>query len=694
MPGLDTDQLNTWNARLAQSIGEQAKHHQRWRDSLDFLRLSWFDKNLGGQLTERTEVHWAWSFYNTIIPTLYSRDPHIYVKPRRTSSVGFAETMEEVQNYNVDELKLKDSIQRAIGDAVAYGIGWIECGYQPTEPERKELEQKRKPSILEQVRASVNQALRPQEEEEFLAQGQLLPERKEGKVYNRWLPAWSVLLAPGYHLIRQMPYLITMEDIEMEELENDTSLDSAIVRQVKPTRQVGGKQAGSTSTPMPRRIGSMSLSGGGPPANFARIYTVWDRRNRQVFKLADGVHDSLHWMRWPSSFDEFPQIPLIFNDTPPSEDDSYAYPMDDITPLKHLLLELSLSRTSMIKARRRLAPFIVVDADLHQEDDIRKLQESEEFVVIPIRGGTAGVTPITLKIPDDIFRVNDIILNDLYTTSGFSQLLLAGQSPKGTNTATEANLGQAGTNLRGARKTDIIEDFVIEVARRNAANSWEFMDRDAVSELLDKPVSMEMWPDLPDSKAERQRVINKELSFRIDANSTQPEQIKMIEQNIAIRNTNMMMAAFPGIFDMTKMAKYHMKKIGDKDFEHTLKPEEEPSQQEAEQENQLMMQGNFQLAHKGDRHDIHIPVHGQAALTAQGQGMDSTALDKHILMHAQLQQLEQPGAGKGPQKGDISSPNQAAVPELQREGGENMADLLGQGASTSQGLGPETSMAG
>ena len=136
-----------------------------------------------------------------------------------------------------------------------------------------------------------------------------------------------------------------------------------------------------------------------------------------------------------------------------------------------------------------------------------------------------------------------------------------------------------------------------------------------------------------------------------------------------------------------------MKKKGDKDFEWTLKPESEPSKQEAEAENQLMATGQMQLAHKGDRHDIHIPVHGQAAMVVQSQSGDTSLLDRHILLHTQLMQAENPKAGQAPQAGDVSSPSQAAVPELQREGGENMADQDGQIQSIQQGLGPETSLA-
>ena len=685
---LSTQDQHAFQGRLTLALGEQAKQKRRWQDSLDFIRLRWFEANAPGTQFEKTEVHFSWILYNTIIPALYSHNPQFFTKSRNKNSFPFSSTMQDRLNYHKDELKLKDTAQRAIADAICYGIGWSEVGHHPTEPQRMELTQTRKPSLLQQIKQSVNLALKEESEEPLSAPGQLLPERKEGSLYVRWLPAYTVLLAPGYHLIRQMPYLITYEDIEMEELLDDPKYDSGQLRSIKPTRQVGGKTPGETSTPQPKRIGGFSMSGG-PRYDFYRKFTCWDRRNRQVYETLEGNVEPIHWQRWPSSFDEFQQVPLIFNDTPPSEDDACPYPIDDISPLKPQLIELSLLRTSLVKARRRLAPYIIVDADLHQEDDIKKMQESEEFIIIPIRGGANGITPVTLAIPRDIFTTNDVILNDLFMISGFPQLM--SEPPKG-QTATAAQISQGGTNIRSSRRVDILEDWIKENARRMGALDWEFTDRDTVAEELGRPVSVEEWPDLPDSQAERQRKINKELSFSIESNSTQPDQIRLIEANLAIRDANMVTAAFGDVIDKHKYFRYYMKKKGDKDFEWTLKPDTEISKQEAEAENQLMLQGQFQLAHRGDRHDVHIPVHGQAALIAQQSGQDTSAIDQHIQMHAQLMQAENPQAGKSPQAGDIMSPQQASAPELQREGGENMADMGGQVQSIQQGLGPETSM--
>ena len=666
------------------------QQRSRWESSLDFLRLRYFDHRMYGTDEEKTEVHYVWAYYNTLIPTLYSKNPYIFCKARKPRSLPFAESMEQVCNYYKDELKMKMAIQSAISDTVPYGIGWTEVGYTPPSysytPSHKP-----KPSFMKQIKNEINKLAGTDGAEERV-EGQLLPDVRGGKIFLKWQPAYRVLLAPGYHSVQEMPYLIVIEDIAPEEYSSNQRFNPDVVRKAKPSRFLANR-SGKVLSPQPA-ISRFSLPRTEGDSKFFRVFHIHDRRNMRKIGFSEGVSEELYDEGWGCSFDEFSLVPLIFNDTPPSEEDSNSYPMDDITPLKPQLLEKSLLRTSMIKARRRMAPLIIVDKDLYSEDEIALLQSSEEAVIVPVRGGARGFFSTNpVKLPDEIFRIDGTIDKDLDLVSGFSQLLLSGGSVPGIDTATEASVSTQGSTIRGARKVDIIESHIVEVARRIAAYALEYHDRTDVSEVIGKPVSADMWPDTSNlSDRDKNKLIRQELSFRIEAKSTQPDQVRLIEQNLAIRNTNMMAAAFPDVIDRSKLLRFHMKKMGDKEFEYVLKPETESSQREADQENQLLAQGIFQLAHQGDRHDVHIPTHGQAALLMQAQGIDTSAVDKHIMMHNQLSQIEQPQAGKRPQKGDSLSPAQAAVPELQRTGGEDNADQLGMSAGNSVSMGPENSM--
>ncbi len=682
---LDAQFRQNWTSKIESALSLQAEQKARWDTSLEFLRLKWFENNLGDIETERTEVHFVWAFFNTAIPTLYAKDPHLFVKPRRSSATPFADTMEEVLNYEKDELKLKAAVHKAIADTIPYGMGWVEVGYTPPPGSRRPS--LRAPTLVAQVKEQVNKLLNGPPAEE-MAEGQLLPDVRGGKIFLRWIPAYRVLLAPGYHTIEEMPYLIVTEDVAPEEFKSNPRYNQAVVDKVKPGRLLFSK-GGKVLSPQ-KRIATISQprldDGTKGDTKFIRIFHIHDRRNLRKIGFAQGEPQELYDEPWGSSFDEFSLVPLIFNSTPPDENDANAYPMDDITPLKPQLLEKSLLRTSMIKMRRRMAPIIIVDRDLYTDTEIAVLQESEEAVIIPVKGGAKGFFAVNpVRIPDEIFKIDGVIDKDLNLVGGFNNVVLAGESSPGDKTATEISQQGAGLNLRASRKIDIIEGFIVELARRMGAYCWEFCDRVDINDLLGKPISEEMWPDIQQLEdSEKVKKIRREISFRIEAGATQPEQARFIESNLWIRAINMLKAAFPDRFDDAKLLEQFLKKMGMKELEYVIKSDDDIERRHAEAENQLLLANVPQLVGPNDMDEIHLEVHGVAA-----QGDSTPAMDSHIQSHAQNRARKNPKVK--PQEGDVTSPQQAAVPELQRTGGEDIGDLLG-GAGNSVGGGPENSL--
>lgn len=682
---LSISELSLWRSRLSQAIALQEMEKPRWESSLDFIRLQWFERrsNLKND-PDRVDVNWAWSYLNSLIPTLYAKDPKISCKPTRPRSTPFAQTMEEVLEYEKREKHLKDGTQRVISDTVPAGIGWMEVNYLERAGERERASNK-PPTLMQTVAQALGKSMSeilPPPVLETPVPGQLLPEVREGELYLRWLPFWRILLAPGYHLVREMPYLIQIDDVEMEDLAANPRYPEDKIRRLRPTKQIN-VQAGQMRSPNP----PMGATGS-RPIPVVRLYHIYNRRDQQIVTFADGFDEELRVIDWPLAFDEFPFVPLIFNDTPPDEQDPRAYPMDDITPLKPQLMEKTLLRTSMVKIRRQAMPSVVVDSNIHDDNDIRKMQGDGNGVnIIGIPGGSNGVLALPpIRIPDDCFKMDAIVDQDLTIVSGYSQLLLAGQQA-GDPTATEVNYAASATNLRTSRKLDIVEEFIIEVARRMAAICWEKYDRVHVADILGKEVSEDMWPDLSQlPRAEVQRKVRSELDFKIEAGSTQSDQTRLIEQNLWIRAINMLKAAFPGRFYDDRLLEQFLKKLGFKEIEYLIKMQDSEEMMVAQQENQLLLQNVPQLVGPNELHEIHLQAHAMAA-----QMGSTPALDQHILSHNQYRMAQDPKSS--PQKGDVSSPAQAAVPELQRAGVEKFPDMAGDAMNLGGGLGPESSMA-
>jgi len=90
------------------------------------------------------------------------------------------------------------------------------------------------------------------------------------------------------------------------------------------------------------------------------------------------------------------------------------------------------------------------------------------------------------------------------------------QPQPGQRTATQAQIGQQGLQIKSQARIDVVEDFTVEVATALAQTLWQFYDREKVSEELGVPVTANMWPDLPKERLARRRVIQSEIQFRID----------------------------------------------------------------------------------------------------------------------------------------------------------------------------------
>ena len=109
----------------------------------------------------------------------------------------------------------------------------------------------------------------------------------------------------------------------------------------------------------------------------------------------------------------------------------------------------------------------IFDVDLILLDDISE-------------GALRAFTPPAL--PQDFYALRGIIVETLMRRSGFIQLL---GSSKGINTATQSDNIREGGQLKASEKVDIIEDFIVKVARGMAGLLWQFkQNKKEIEEII------------------------------------------------------------------------------------------------------------------------------------------------------------------------------------------------------------------
>jgi hypothetical protein len=637
---MNQEQILQWQGRVERA---QTLQNERTKERREILKLyvgEFFGKptdNTG----EVTEVNFVFEFVKVLVGAIYAKDPHIFVRARVKSRHQFAETMERVINYYWKELELKGKIKQSILDGVLQPPGFIELGFLFLKEVKDDFAREIEDEFPEL------KSMEPLE-----TQGIFDDTVKEDDIFANYLSSWNVLWPDGYHNIKDCPYMIIKEDKSLADI-----MANPMYKAVK-NQLPGNVRSSATQNPNDFKF-TMKTTVTGSQANTndglddelinVRLYHIFDKRSQARFVIAEGFNeDTLFEREWKYLPEGFPIFDLIFNEIPQTDERANSYPLSDVVPMLPQLKELSKISSAMMRHRKRAGTILLGRKDVISETDAAKIQNAGDVDLILLDSikddDVKGFTPPSL--PQDFYRLRGIILEDLMRISGFQQLLA---NVGGVETATESENVRAGALLRQSEKVDIIEDYTVRIARYMAGLLWNFKTRKQIEEILDEPVSQEMWPDLPkDAEGnvevnKARRIIQKEINFDIEAGSTKPPKDENVERKLWIDLVNIVKTQFPGRLNDSVILPQLLKKFDFKDIDQAVIGFDEEEAQVAGQENQLLLQGVPVPVSPNQNHKIHLQVHAQAA----NQGQTSPALDQHLLKHAEFEERNNPNSGGG-----------------------------------------------
>ena len=668
---------NIWLSRKEKALSVQSQQKSIWKNSIDLYNCKFFERLYGGVDNERIDVHFANWYVSNLVPLVYFRDPFIFIKARDMDGMysAFAETMEEVINYEWRELGLKQQFKKVILSAFLTPPGWIKLGYTARiEQDVSKLDETKQKSIIKDIKNALLGKTEDKKDASPEEKGILDLNIQEESLFASWLPSHKMLLPPGYHEVNKMPWLIEIEDVSMMDFRANPLYKNK--DRAKGTKEISEKE-GSGQIKKPSYAGD-SGKYDDDENRILRIYHAWDRRGKKRLTFSD---NDIHFEGdWPYDMDGFPYKPLIFEETLPQEDESNPYPVNAITPIFPLILEQANSRTMMVKHRKRANSILLVQQGMYTEEQINQLEENEsvQIIVVPSLQGVQGLTMPAL--PPDVYNIDAIIKQDLQMGTNMGQLMF--QAQEGQRTATQANIAQSGLQLKASARVDVVEDFTVLVARNMSQLAWQFLDRDKVSEIIGKPVTDNMWPDLPYDPQKRRRIIKAELQFRIDAGSTSPPKDETVD-----RKQWLDAISIAGTLAPEKLKKDEALRITFKTFKYVkdvdkiIISNDEEEIKVAAEENKMMVARIPQLVSPNENHAVHLSIHQQAA--------GNEVVDIHILEHGKYM-----GMGMNPQKGDIRPPVKSTNPEIARQGISDESDIYqsvqNMGAATkSPGMGGE-----
>jgi hypothetical protein len=229
---------------------------------------------------------------------------------------------------------------------------------------------------------------------------------------------------------------------------------------------------------------------------FVRCVEIWDRRDKQIRTIIDGVKK---WAKEPypppyptSRF--YPYFYFAFYEV-----DGQRHAQSLSWRLYKLQDEYSSSRSNFRLTRERSIPGVLFNATMLDEVEAKKLQESKSQEYTALRPSDPSIPLAQLFAPKPVAAIDmrlydpTLILNDMERISGVQEALSAAiNSPGNPKTATEANIQQSGTQARTTSDRDNLESMLTDMAEYTAQQALQCLETRDVQRLAG---SKAFWPE-------------------------------------------------------------------------------------------------------------------------------------------------------------------------------------------------------
>ena len=446
------------------------------------------------------------SFIDILVSTLYAKDPDLNVKRSPTvdetngkQMEDFARTCELVVSHQWKRARLKKVVRKQIRSVLSVGPGWFKGIYVKDDKKPKEGQgQPEMESVANDVAETQARLDAKREEIEALGQsggeeldalqGQLDNLKADLKRREQVAAKKSLVIdfIPAEHMQVSLDVACLDEHLDADwnsneifvptcdlqvrfpDLEEDdvNSAKKFYQRQPKdqqedldlisPLGSISAEQADMWITENPNNESEP----------FAKVIELWDRRDRHVKTMVDGVK---RWAKQPyqpeyatSRF--YPYFYLAF-----FEVDGQRHPQSLVYRLHKLQDEYACSRSNQRLTRERSIPGVMFNASQVSDTQASKIASSKQQEMIPVQltdasqpmGNAFAAKPVGQYDP----RIYDTtpVISDMERISGVQEAQQATAAVD--KTATEASIQQQGFQSRTGADRDEAEEMLTDFAQ-------------------------------------------------------------------------------------------------------------------------------------------------------------------------------------------------------------------------------------
>lgn len=438
-PKDERERVDRWLKKIALSkaLREKVAADYNWKDIIDEYhgKYNWSRWGLSDIYIPPLNLEFA--YVQTEIPALVLRDPHIKVNPKNEQSIGAAKLMEKAVNYIWKHRRIKRENTKNITDALLVGHTWFKTGYSGQFGVAEDSNGNRYEFI---------------EKEDF---------------FGYRIPWDCVYFNPD---ALDPPYDCTWIAHEIwatkENIEANPAYDKEEVKKIQYSSKKNKDNVDK---------GTVDYQSYSPSdeANLACLYEIWDKDSMTKFTISPGCSYYVEKPKqWPYEMRGFPFSYLCFNPSP-----SYPYGIPDVYVFRPQVLELIKVYAMMLDHLKRFNRQLVVKGTPLSADHMAMLKQGITGAVLNEVASDTVIEPIQYPpIQQDVYAIERLLKEMIINISGQSAAERGASQVTTTRTVTELELMKEGNKNRRSRKTDLVEDFVEDIAENFVALLQQFAD--------------------------------------------------------------------------------------------------------------------------------------------------------------------------------------------------------------------------
>ena len=459
-----------------------------------------------------------------IIPSLYYKNPYIVAIPKRKQDEDSSSYVSAIVNHFYKQLDIKRINQQIIFDVYVLGMGICKLGYATRfgmdiedEELKKKRQQEEKKGILEKLGLR-----KPREPEELPKNIDLNEFIIAENPYVTWVNPFNFGIDPSANSIYEANYCYEKIVTKLDLVKNNKNYSN--------TKDLKGMDLEAT---FQRDIPSTQIEKFKPIELYEIHYKTDKGINILVLAKDQGDYVALRHDESIYEIDGFQYEILTFN-----KHGHKLYPKSEIDITKPLQDRINNTFENILEQLDKFMTKLAYDEMGVTEAGKKALRDGMLGSLVACnKNPSEAIKEISFtQVKGDLMVLIDKMVDIISLETGITRAMLTGLTS--AETATEAQIGQAGQNLRLSDKADMVADFSNRQGRKLWQIIRQFVDLEEI-ELITGDTAFDdvtgtprySWLN-PIDRPMREKLITGEYDFQIEVGSTQKPDLPVLRKQI------------------------------------------------------------------------------------------------------------------------------------------------------------------